>query len=206
EDTMENNFDQVMSLKTTEELIQITQVTQDDYQEEALEAAKKELGRRNISTQEVETMAQNIAETVKRNIEMGSNTVSSGIRFLNFLIDSLVFAFIILVFAYVLNVPLDSHILIRSFIVIVTYILYYLILEMKFQKTLGKMLTKTKVVTINEEVPSSTDIIIRSVVRIFPFDNFTFLLMRNGLHDRLSNTKVVKVNKKTTDDNASSPY
>lgn len=194
---MENNFDQVMSLKTTEELIQITQVTQDDYQEEALEAAKKELERRNISTQEVETMSQNIAETLKKNMEMERNTVSSGIRFLNFLIDLLVCAFIIFILTYSLNILVNKHMLVGSFIVIATYILYYVIFEIRFQRTLGKMLTKTKVVTINEEVPSSTDIIIRSVVRIFPFDSFTFLLMRNGLHDRLSNTKVIKANKKT---------
>lgn len=191
---METDFEQIMSTKTTQELIQITRVSRDDYREEALEAAEKELGRRNVPMQNVEVMTQNIAETMKKNAEMEGNTVSSGIRFLNFLIDLLVCLFIIFVLAYSLNVLVNKHMLFGSFIVIATYILYYVILEMRFQRTLGKMLTKTKVVTINEEVPSSTDIIIRSVVRVIPFDHFTFLLMRNGLHDRLSNTKVVKVN------------
>lgn len=201
---METDFEQIMSAKTTEELIQITRVSRDDYREEALEAAEKELERRNIPTQEVEVMTQNIAETMQKNAEMESNTVSSGIRFLNFVIDLLVCLFIIFVLVYSLNVLVNKHMLVGSFIVFATYILYYVIFEIRFQRTLGKMLTKTKVVTINEEVPSFTDIIIRSVLRIFPFDGFTFLLMPNGLHDRLSNTKVVKVNKKTTDNKASS--
>lgn len=203
---METDFEQIMSTKTTPELIQITRVSRDDYREEALEAAEKELERRNIPMSDVEAMTQNIAETMKKNAEMEGNTVSSGIRFLNFVIDLLVCLFIIFVLVYSLNILVNKHMLVGSFIVIATYILYYVILEIRFQRTLGKMLTKTKVVTINEEVPSPTDIMIRSVVRVFPFDHFTFLLMKNGLHDRLSNTKVVKVNKKTTDDNASSPY
>jgi uncharacterized RDD family membrane protein YckC len=128
---------------------------------------------------------------------MESNAVSSVIRFINFLIDLLVYSLIAFVLTYFLNVHINKHTLIGSFIFITTYILYYTIFEMKYQKTLGKMLTNTKVVTLNEEVPSFTDIIIRSILRVFPFDHFSFLLMRNGLHDRLSNTKVVKANKKT---------
>lgn len=201
---METDFEQIMSTKTTEELIQITRVSRDDYREEALEAAERELGRRDVPTQEVEVMTQNIAETMQKDAEMESNTVSSGIRFLNFFMDLLVCLFIISILTYPLNTYIPRHRLIGGFIVIATYILYYVILEMRFQRTLGKMLTKTEVITINEEVPSFTDIIIRSVLRIFPFDGFTFLLMSNGLHDRLSNTKVVKVNKKTTDNKASS--
>lgn len=196
---MENDFERIMSSKTTKDLIQITRVSRDDYREEALEAAKKELERRNIPTQQVETIAQNIAEVVKRNVEVESNTVSSWVRLLNFLIDLLVCLLIVFILTYPLNVHINSHMLICCFILIVTYFLYYTIFEIRYQKTLGKMITKTKVVTLNEEVPSRTDIVIRSIMRLFFLDHFTFLFMRNGLHDSFSNTKVIKDNKKTTD-------
>lgn len=196
---MENNYDQIMSSKTTEELIYITKVAPDDYREEALVSARTELERRNISLQEIKDTTQIIVERVDRIAEIESNTVSSGIRFLNFLIDLLAYLFIAFVLTYYLDLGRSKHLFIDSSILFATYILYYTIFEMKCQQTLGKMLTKTKVVTQNEEVPSFVDIIIRSITRVFPFDHFSFLLMRNGLHDRLSNTKVIKTNKKTTD-------
>ncbi len=65
-------------------------------------------------------------------------------------------------------------------------------MEIKFQKTLGKFVTKTKVVKLNGEKPTNEDIITRTFCRLIPFDRISFLFVKNGIHDFLSKTKVVK--------------
>ena len=190
---MGNDFNQIMSSKTAEELIKITRISRDDYQPEALKAADSELAKREIPDQEIEDIIKRIIEAEGKAIEIENSTVGSGIRFLNFLIDS----FIWLIAVFVLTLPLNAHrgsqMLIGYLITLASYILYYAGLEIKFQKTLGKMITKTKVVTNNGEAPSNTDIIIRTLLRIIaPFDIVSFLFTKNGFHDRLSGTKVVK--------------
>jgi uncharacterized RDD family membrane protein YckC len=65
-------------------------------------------------------------------------------------------------------------------------------MEYKFQKTLGKFITKTKVVTKGGEKPELSDIIRRTLCRLIPFDKISYLFTKNGIHDRLSETIVIK--------------
>jgi membrane protease YdiL (CAAX protease family) len=74
---MENDLNNIMSSKTTEELIKITQISRNDYQEKALEAANKELEYRNISKEEIESVAQSIIKNETKNTERKDNTVHS---------------------------------------------------------------------------------------------------------------------------------
>lgn len=189
---MENTFDKIMSSKTTEELIRIIQVEHDNYQELAIESVKNELERRNISTAELENTTQNIISADIEKAKMKDNTAKRGLRLLNYIIDFLVW----LIICFILTLPLSAHnqthMLIGYVIMFLSYFLYYIILEIKFQKTLGKMITKTKVVTYDEKVPSNNDIIIRTLLRCIPFDNISFLIVKNGFHDMFSRTKVIK--------------
>jgi uncharacterized RDD family membrane protein YckC/competence protein ComGC len=72
---------------------------------------------------------------------------------------------------------------------------YHLIFESIFQRTIGKMLTGTKVVRVDGEKPTFGDIFIRSLVRYIPFEALSFLFYgaypTKGWHDRLSKTLVV---------------
>ena len=43
-----------------------------------------------------------------------------------------------------------------------------------------------------EKKPEQSDIISRSFCRLIPFDRVSFLFTKNGIHDFLSKTKVVK--------------
>jgi len=70
--------------------------------------------------------------------------------------------------------------------------IYYIFMESKYQKTLGKMLMKTKVVMADGTTPEVSDIITRTFCRLIPFDRISFLFTKNGFHDRLSSTMVVK--------------
>ena len=73
-----------------------------------------------------------------------------------------------------------------------TYWGYYILTESWFQKTLGKLLTKTKVVSLEGNKPTFIQIVFRTLSRSIPFEYFSFLFTVEGIHDRLSKTRVVK--------------
>ena len=65
-------------------------------------------------------------------------------------------------------------------------------MEVIFQKTLSKFITKTKVVRLDGSKPTKSNILIRTFCRLIPFEIFSFLFPKKGcFHDRLSNTMVV---------------
>ncbi|MDJ1502588.1 RDD family protein [Xanthocytophaga agilis] len=71
-------------------------------------------------------------------------------------------------------------------------ICYYIPLEYFAGKTIGKMITRTKVVTEEGEKPDFGTIVGRSCVRIISFEVFSFLSETPiGWHDKVSGTMVV---------------
>lgn len=77
-------------------------------------------------------------------------------------------------------------------ILVPTFWGYYLLTEYKFQKTLGKVLTKTKVVSLTGDKPTLKQVIFRTLSRSIPFEYFSYLASVEGIHDKLSKTRVVK--------------
>ena len=74
--------------------------------------------------------------------------------------------------------------------------LYYAAFEIVFARTISKYFTKTIVVKIDGSKPKLTDVLGRTLVRIIPFEYFTFFRGRKpGWHDELSKTYVVKKDK-----------
>ncbi len=74
--------------------------------------------------------------------------------------------------------------------------IYYLILEIVFSRTIAKYFTGTIVVNIDGSKPKVIDILRRTLLRIIPFEYFTFLRGREtGWHDKYSGTFVVNENK-----------
>ena len=194
---MENEFKEVMSKKTDEELIKIITIERDNYNPIAIEAVEIEIEKRNINKKIFEEIreVESFKKTQKEKVD--SNVVRSGIRFLNFMIDTLVWAVLatitISIIQFLFN--FSNKIIIQfyeSIVIFGTYISYYTIMEMKFRKTIGKFITKTKVVKLNGENPNKFDIISRTLYRLIPFDQLSFLFVKNGIHDFLSKTKVIK--------------
>jgi uncharacterized RDD family membrane protein YckC len=70
------------------------------------------------------------------------------------------------------------------------YALYYFLFEHFFQKTPGKFLTKTIVIDVYGKKPETRTLILRSLIRMVPFEPFSCLSDR-GWHDRWSETWVV---------------
>jgi uncharacterized RDD family membrane protein YckC len=88
----------------------------------------------------------------------------------------------------------------ESFVIApLTYFLYYFIMEVTLCQTLGKLVTKTKVVSVKGKRPNVLHILIRTVLRFQnPVDVFSYLMgNEQGVHDVLSRTRLVKVDSKT---------
>lgn len=194
---MENEFKEVMSQRTNEELIKILTVEIGKYQPLAIEAAELEVKKRNIDTSDFEQIREKAFAEKEQKEKVNSNVVGSGIRFVNFLIDFIVWLVLAFMISSVIGFfiqPTNQGIisLIGYILIFGTFIAYYAIMEIKFQKTIGKFVTKTKVVKINGEKPTDSDIIARTFCRFIPFDRISFLFVKNGIHDYLSKTTVVK--------------
>jgi uncharacterized RDD family membrane protein YckC len=74
-----------------------------------------------------------------------------------------------------------------------TFWTYYILTEYYFQRTLGKVLTNTIVVTTSGNKPTFGQIIGRTLSRNIPFEYLSYLGTTKGIHDRLSGTRVIKV-------------
>ncbi len=68
--------------------------------------------------------------------------------------------------------------------------LYCFFFELYFARTIGKAVTKTKVLTLEDNFPDLKTTLIRSLCRLIPFNEFSFLAGANW-HDSISKTKVV---------------
>ncbi len=78
-----------------------------------------------------------------------------------------------------------------------TIILYYWTLEGFFGRTIGKLLTGTKVVAADGSRVDASAIFVRTLIRLIPFEVFSFLgASDSGWHDRWSKTVVVRVEHK----------
>ena len=194
---MENNFTKVMSNKTDEELIKIVTVDIGKYQELAIETARNEIDSRNIDWSRFEDTIRKAEVEKYTHEKLENHTVSSQIRFLNFAIDfTLIFViyFIIIpnieTFLFLSNQFERAIYRITSFVFFIFF--YYAFLEHKYQKTFGKIVTKTKVVNLKGEKAELSDIIRRTFCRLIPFDRLSYFFTRNGFHDAISKTKVIK--------------
>ena len=147
----------------------------------------------------------------KKRIELANSTnqfvfknASKGKRFANLLLDllfSIIFNFIISFAIAVIFMALSWSI--PSFLIegskltdylfgFVINMIYYCGLEATTGRTIAKYITKTKVVNEKGEIPDFKSILIRTLCRYIPFEPFTFLGSdSSGLHDRVSNTRVI---------------
>ena len=74
-----------------------------------------------------------------------------------------------------------------------SFVFCYFVMELVFGRTVGKIVTGTKVVRADGSRPSAGQIIGRTLSRIIPFEAFSFFSSPCvGWHDSLSGTRVVK--------------
>lgn len=193
---MANQFTNTMSERSDEQLIQIVTSDRQKYTEPALEAAEKELEKRNIDRSDFYQAADKLNLEKEKIDETESNSASSILRFVNYFIDVIagyITAFIIAtIISFILPFDFIGFEIGATILVVASFFAYYILMEVIFQKTLGKFITNTKVVTMNGQKPKERDIVARTFCRLIPFDHISFLFTKNGFHDSLSKTKVIK--------------
>ena len=186
-----------MSEHTNDELVNIVTTLRNDYQPEAIEAAEAEIRLREIDTSKIETIKAEIAQKAEEQKRSDANKVSNCKRLLNFGVDMIAFFILALVISAIYGILFsisdhDISIAEAYLIMAFAYLFYFIFMEYKFQKTIGKFITKTKVVNANGDKPELSAVVIRTFCRLIPFDRGSFLLFKSGFHDSISKTAVVK--------------
>lgn len=116
-------------------------------------------------------------------------------RVINYVLDLMACRFIVsLVLAILAFNSLYLNLFGQVVLNLITQFLYYFVAETQFSRTLGKLVTKTKVINLQGEKPSVNQIIKRTLLRVIPFEPFSFLLNPIGLHDKWSQTRVSEIN------------
>lgn len=70
---------------------------------------------------------------------------------------------------------------------------YYFVMELAFQRTVGKLVVGTRVVNLEGGRPTTGQVLGRSFIRMVPFEPFSFLSATPvGWHDRWSETRVIR--------------
>lgn len=112
--------------------------------------------------------------------------MNKGVRIINFVIDIIVISVISSIFSAIVGNPIGTKL-----IFFLVFLLYYFLLEIFFCQTLGKIATKTIVVDVLDSKPGILKILLRTLLRLNPFDIISYLFGINlGTHDVLSKTKL----------------
>ncbi len=137
--------------------------------------------------------------------QLYTQEADKGKRFINHLLDG-VFAYLFMfLLAIVIGVVVgivkpeavqsfENNMGFEYFLIFISFSLYYILFEATTGRTLGKLITKTKVVDKNGNKPDFATILLRTICRFVPFNALSFLFAERGWHDALSNTRVVEVN------------
>ena len=118
-------------------------------------------------------------------------------RFLNYLVDltvtGLIYFFCII--QVIIRLDLADSITEIQFKLgfLVTLFVYYLTCELTMRRTVGKFITKTKVMTTDFEKPTNSKIILRTLCRFIPLEPLSAFAY--PWHDTMTSTCVVKIKK-----------
>jgi len=137
---------------------------------------------------------------------------SNNKRFLNYILDHIVFMFILVILGVILGIliALFNSTAISEWIqslgnwgwniiMLIISITYYTLFESLSGRTLGKLITGTIVVNENGKKPKFSSVFKRSLCRFIPFNAISFLFNPGlGWHDSISDTYVV--NKKALEE------
>lgn len=83
-----------------------------------------------------------------------------------------------------------------SFASVAVALCYYWVMERAFGQTVGKFVTRTRVVSCSHTRPTERQLAIRTFCRLVPLEAVSFFgAADRGWHDRLSNTRVIRLSR-----------
>jgi uncharacterized RDD family membrane protein YckC len=182
------------SEKTKEQLEEIID-NASNYQPEAVEAARQLLDQHRTEPKPIDKPVEDAVVTADIRFEESLPIVSRTYRFAHNIIDSVIITFV--ASAWSVFMPLTNTITTYSFGSIaltinslngyVVMFLYFFVLEAVWQRTAGKLLTKTIVVDEDGNKLSIGKTFLRTLCRLIPFEAFSCLVSPSlGWHDRFS--------------------
>ena len=120
---------------------------------------------------------------------------SNSKRFGNLIVDTIMYYLLIIILTllfYAMGVDVEANVGLNWLFTLSSSFLYYFILESMNGKTIGKYLTKTRVVYQDGSTPTNGTIAKRALCRFIPFDALSFLSSYPiGWHDKFSDTLVI---------------
>ena len=191
-----NDSKDVMSKRTDEELIIIITEDRLKYQPVAIEAAKKEVEKRKIDPQKINKLQEKFEQKSSIKESVKSNTTSFQNRIVNQVIDLIAIGILIQILSLLISSlfkPTEDLFLLTF---IISYFGYYIFMEYKYQQTLGKFYTKTKVVKFNGDKPKFINIVGRTFLRTIPYDIISYFIDGKLFHDTNSKTIVINLSEK----------
>lgn len=125
---------------------------------------------------------------------VGQHLASRGARLANHIVDSIAVTMLQFPVSYLFlghgpDVRAAELYVVGAFFV---FLGYYTLMESIWGRTVGKLVTGTRVVQLNGEPISGSQAVGRTLCRFVPFDALSFLLSQRGLHDRAARTIVVR--------------
>lgn len=127
---------------------------------------------------------------------------SKGARFANYLIDLVAFYIVFFVVITILMLISPAYRewmasasnIIQRLIGVISYILFSFAMETATGgRSLGKLITGTRVIMTDGQKPSAVNYFLRNIIRgIILVDQLSFL-SENGFHDSWSNTRVINI-------------
>lgn len=114
------------------------------------------------------------------------------LRLINFLIDSSIYFGIITIFIIIFKNEIGQENI--KWISILFYFLYYFLFESIKGQTIGKIITRSKVVSKTKNKKYFlVQILTRTLLRFLPLDMLTYIFSFRGLHDWISKTTIIKL-------------
>ena len=157
----------------------------------------KELESRKVNPDLIEQVKQELTEIDTKKGILDSRKVNSWTRLIHFVVDIISFLVVAMILGLILGlfIPTPTHMTMTLFtygVLLIAFFLYFAFMEYKYQKTIGKFLTRSKVMMSDGRRPELNEIMLRTACRLIPLDRISFLFSKNGFHDRLSDTIVIK--------------
>jgi uncharacterized RDD family membrane protein YckC len=114
------------------------------------------------------------------------------LRFVNFILDTLIYLSITTLIVYVFKNQIAQDNV--KWISVLIYFLYYFLFEFIMKQTPGKLITRSAVITISKNYNYFfAQILLRTLMRFIPLDILSYLFVERGLHDWISKTTVAKM-------------
>ncbi|OUS01386.1 hypothetical protein A9Q86_06265 [Flavobacteriales bacterium 33_180_T64] len=135
---------------------------------------------------------------------------TKGVRFANLIIDYIIRVILIFIVGILIGIISELtgsyalyDIIIESDSRIVDYVFAYMILLVYYTtvetltgRSIGKYITKTKVVLFDGSKPTFNEVLVRTLCRMIPLEGLSFLGdIGKGWHDTMSKTYVVDIEK-----------